>query len=99
LYHRNSAIPPLIKAPIITPDNAIQFPSVRRKNPGVGVGDGETVAVGEAVGLLVTAGFGDGEAFPVGDVTGLGGDDEFWAKLTLARNRLTKTALKARKRL
>ena len=90
----------MIKAPIITPDNVIQFPSVRWKNPGVGVCEGETVAVGEAVGLLVAAGCDDREAFLVGDATGLGGDDdEFWAKLTLARNRLTKTALEARKRL
>ncbi len=89
-----------MRATIITPDHAIQLPSVRCKNLGVGVDDGEAFAVGEAVGLLVAAGCGNGEAFPVGDATALGDDGcGFWAKLAPARNRLTKTALEARTRL
>ena len=89
-----------MRTPIIPLDHAIQFPSVRCKNLGVGVDDGEAFAVGEAVGLLVAVGCGDGEAFPVGDATALGDDGcGLWAKLAPARNRLTRTALEARKRL
>ena len=96
----NNPNPPATKAAIITPDHAIQLPSVRCKNLGVGVDDGKAFAVGEAVKLLVAAGCGDGEAFPVGEATALGGDGcRLWAKLAPARNRLTRTALEARKRL
>jgi hypothetical protein len=63
-----------MKATIIAPDHAIQLPSVRCKNLGVGVDDGDALAVGEALGLFVAAGCGDGEAFLVGDATALGDD-------------------------